>query len=125
MGKTRKASFPVRLLVLLVEQVHRSAQAALTLEEALSELVDQTENGEQVVDAATPVLGLRLVGVGAEGIGGEALLALPQRVQDRIDLAPLALGGDQGEHLPDIAERLVVVAAIPALVDRTHQAPLD
>src|SRR5262245_600227 len=114
MGESGK-NLLLRLLAFLGEQVDGSAQAALRLEEALGEAVDQAEDGEQIVDPAAMVLRLRLVSVGTERFGGEALLALSQRVQDRIDLATLALGGDKGEHFPDIAERLVVIPAIPAL----------
>src|SRR5262245_16792105 len=104
-------SLLLRLLAFLGQQIDGSAKTALTLKETLGEAVDQTEDGEQVVDPAAAVLCLRLVGIGAERFGSKALLALPERVQNRIDLAAFPLGGDESEHFPDVVEGLVVIPA--------------
>ena len=81
-------------------------------------MVHERKKCQKVIDPAVAGADFRLVGVGCQIVP-----ALPQRAQDRIDLAPLPLGRDAGEHLPDVGDRGVVVAAVAAWRQRMGTEP--
>src|SRR5690606_7313605 len=60
----------------------------------------------------------------AQRLLAEHLLALLDRLQHRVHLAALALGGDDGEELPDVREALEVLAALAAPVEAADDAPV-
>src|SRR5262249_11752650 len=118
----------VNLLLLLFrsrQQIDGGAQAALALEESLGQAVDQSQEGEQIADAAAALAHARPVRFRAELLRSQILLAAPAGVEDGVDLTALALGRDDGEHLPDVVLRFVVFTPVAALVDLTYQAPFE
>src|SRR4051794_14172592 len=97
----------------------------MAVEEALRETVEQGEELQQVVDTAEALLRLLGGGERAQRFGSELIAAAAQRVEDRIDFAPLALTGHQGEHLPDVAQRFVVFFAVALAMHPANEAPFE
>src|SRR5262249_16350725 len=96
------AAAAARGLFLARQELNRLAQAAVAFEEALRQSVHQRQELEQLIDACEALLSGLAGGLGAEHFRRQFFAAAAQRIEDGIDLAALALAGDEGEHLPDV-----------------------
>src|SRR5262249_15049188 len=93
----------------VAEKLNRFAEAAVGLEKSLGEAVHEREEGQQVIDSPQAFACGAVLALAPCGLLQQLLATASERIDDGVNFAALALVGHQGEHVPDIRQRLVVI----------------